>query len=67
MQLLCSFKAKTNKLSRQLEPTRQGPALLMSIESKALDIILEIDDKDISSGNDVTVIINKLKNTKKMN
>ena len=39
----------------------------MSIESKAPDIILEIDGKDISSGNDVTVIINKLKNTKKMN
>lgn len=67
MKLLCSFKAKTNKLSRQLELTRQGPALLMSIESKAPDIILEIDGKDILSGNDVTVIINKLKNTKKMN
>ena len=64
MQLLCSFKAKIlpNKLSRHLEPTRQGPALLMSIKGKVLDMILEIDEKDISHGNGVTVILNKLKN-----
>lgn len=34
----------------------------MSIEGNALERILEIDDKDISHGNGVTVSINKLKN-----
>ena len=43
-----------------LEPARQGPALVMSLEGKALDIILELDDKDISHNNGVTTIINKL-------
>ena len=43
-----------------LEPTRQGPALVMSLEGKALDTILELDDKDISHEDGVTLIINKL-------
>ena len=43
-----------------LEPTRQGPALVMSLEGKALDTILELDDKDISHKDGVTLIINKL-------
>lgn len=34
----------------------------MSIKGNALERILEIDDKDISHGNGVTVSINKLKN-----
>ena len=43
-----------------LDPTRQGPALVMSLEGKALDTILELDDKDISHKDGVTMIINKL-------
>ena len=43
-----------------LQPTRQGPALVMSLEGKALDTILELDDKDISHEDGVTLIINKL-------
>ena len=34
----------------------------MSIKGNALERILEIDDKDISHGNGVTVSINKVKN-----
>ena len=30
-----------------LEPVRQGPTLAMSLESKTLDAILKLDDKDI--------------------
>ena len=43
-----------------LEATRQGPALVMSLEGKALDTILELDNKDISHENGVHLIINKL-------
>ena len=43
-----------------LEVTRQGPALVMSLEDKALDTILELDDTDISHENGVNLIINKL-------
>ena len=39
---------------------RQGPALVMSLEGKALDTILEFDDKDILDDNGITTIINKL-------
>ena len=42
-----------------LEPAKQGPALVMSVEGKALDTILELDDKDISHDNG-TITINKL-------
>lgn len=35
------------KLTKQ-DPTRQGPALLMTLEGKALDTILELDNSDIS-------------------
>ena len=31
-----------------LEPARQGPALVMSLEGKALDTVSELDDKDIT-------------------
>ena len=43
-----------------LKPTRQGPALVMSLEGKALDTISKLDDKDISHEDGVTLIINKL-------
>ena len=45
-----------------LPPTRQGPALVMSLEGQALDTILELDDKDISHEDGVSIIINKLNN-----
>lgn len=35
------------KLTNQ-DPTRQGPALVMTLEGKALDTILELDNSDIS-------------------
>ena len=41
-------------------PARQGPALVMSLEGKALDTILEFDDKDMLDDNGITTIINKL-------
>ena len=31
-----------------LDPTRQGPAIVMTLEGKALDTILELDDSEIS-------------------
>ena len=34
-----------------LEPARQGPALVLTLEGKALDTILELNDKDISHDN----------------
>lgn len=35
------------KLTNQ-DPIRQGPALVMTLEGKALDTILELDNSDIS-------------------
>ena len=43
-----------------LEPARQGPALVMFLVGKALDTILELDNKDILHNNGVTTIINSL-------
>ena len=39
-----------------LEPERQGPALVMSLSGKALEAILELDDKDISSKDGVKLV-----------
>ena len=44
-----------------LEPERQGPTLFMSLSGKALEAILELDDKDISSKDGVKLIVEKLK------
>ena len=43
-----------------LEPERQGPALVMSLSGKALEAIRELDDKDISSQDGVKLIVEKL-------
>ena len=43
-----------------LDPTRQGPALVMTLEGKALDTILELDDSEISDKERVIKIISKL-------
>ena len=43
-----------------LEPEREGPALVASLSGKALEAILELDDKDISSQDGVKLIVEKL-------
>ena len=43
----------------ELAPKKQGPALVMSLTGKALETILELDEKDISNEDGVR-IINKL-------
>ena len=43
-----------------LEPEREGPALVVSLSGKALEAILELDDKDISSQDGVKLIVEKL-------
>ena len=40
--------------------TRQGPALVTTVEGKALNTILEFDDSEISDKERVNKIINKL-------
>ena len=43
-----------------LEPEREGPALVASLSGKALEAILELDDKDISSQDGVKLVVEKL-------
>ena len=43
-----------------LAAEKQDPALVMSLTGKALETILELDDKDISNKDGVVMIINKL-------
>ena len=43
-----------------LEPERQGPVLVMPLSGKALESILELDDKDITSQDGVKLIVEKL-------
>ena len=43
-----------------LKPERQGPALVMSLSGKALESILELDDKDISYQDGAKLIAEKL-------
>ena len=43
-----------------LENARQGPAIVMSLEGKALDAILELNDQEISHEDGVKKIITKL-------
>ena len=49
-----------------LDPTRQGPAIVMTLEGKALDTILELDDSEISGKEGVNKIINSLSNLYKI-
>ena len=44
-----------------LPAKRQGSALVLSLEDKALDAILEIDDEDIAKENGLNAIIECLK------
>ena len=39
---------------------QQGPALMLSLEDEALDVVLEIDESDISKENGVDFIIEHL-------
>ena len=44
----------------ELQKKCQVPALILSLEGEGQDAVLEIPENDISSENDVNVIINRL-------